>query len=146
MKDLNASVSGVANRSQSEVYAFLADFASYPSWYPAGVKQASMSSEETGHAVLAVNQGPIQRDFDMEMAIERSPESSVVLRRLPSGSGDTQQLAVTWLLAPDVGDGGTSVTAQFAATLNIPAFLPLGGLEKAIPQGFLDAALAALNA
>jgi hypothetical protein len=146
MKDLNASVSGVATKPQSEVYAFLADFAQYPTWYPAGVKSASMTSDDRGHAVLAVDQGPIQRDFDMDMAIETTPVSSVVLRRLPSGSRDKQQLAVTWLLAPDVGAAGTSVTAQFAATLNIPAFLPLGGLEKAIPQGFLDAALAALNA
>ncbi len=146
MKDLNASVSGVAQRSQAEVYAFLADFANYPSWYPTGVKQASLLSEDRGHAILALNQGPIQRDFEMDMAIERQPETSITLRREPKAPGDKEQLAVTWLLAPDVGEAGTSVTAEFSAKLSIPAFLPLGGLEKAIPQGFLDAALAALNA
>jgi hypothetical protein len=146
MKDLHASVSGVANRPQAEVYAFLADFDAYSTWYPEGVKVSELKTEDTGHAVLALNQGPIQRDFEMDMGIERVPETSVSLRRLPKRDGDKEQLAVTWLLAPDVGDAGTSVTAEFKATLSIPGFLPLGGLEKAIPQGFLDAALAKLNA
>ncbi len=145
MKDLSASVSGVANRPQADVYAFLSDFANYSSWYPSGVKESSALSDDTGHAVLALNQGPIQRDFAMDMEIERVPESSITLRRLPKRPDDKEQLAVTWRLAPDVGDAGTSVTAEFKATLSIPGFLPLGGLEKAIPQGFLDAALAALN-
>ena len=146
MKDLSASVSGVARRPQSEVYAFLADFAGYPAWYPDGVKRAELLEEGRGHTVLALNQGPIQRDFEMDMAIERVPESEIILRRLPKSGGDRERLAVRWLLAPDVGDGGTAVTAQFTATLSIPGWLPLGGIEKAIPQGFLDAALARLNA
>ena len=83
MKDLNASVSGVANRPQADVYAFLADFANYPAWYPTGVKEASLISDDKGHAILALNQGPIQRDFEMDMAIERQPDTSVTLRREP---------------------------------------------------------------
>ena len=146
MKDLSASVSGVARRPQTEVFAFLADFAAYPSWYPEGVKRATLIDDGRGHTVLALNQGPIQRDFEMEMAIVRVPESEITLRRLPKSSGDKEQLAVRWLLAPDVGDGATAVTAEFSATLSIPGWLPLGGIEKAIPQGFLDAALARLNA
>jgi uncharacterized protein YndB with AHSA1/START domain len=145
MKDLHASVSGVARTSVSEVYAFLTDIDAYPTWYPDGVKQASVRSEDRAHCVLALNQGPIQRDFEMDMAIERVAETSITLRRLPKSADDKEQLSVTWLLAPDVGDGGTSVTAEFAATLSIPGWLPLGGIEKAIPQGFLDAALASLN-
>ncbi len=145
MKDLNASVSGVANRPQTDVYAFLADFAAYSTWYPAGVRRSELRTEDRGYAVLALNQGPIQRDFEMDMAIEKVPETSITLRRLPNRPDDKQLLAVTWLLAPDVGDGGTSITAEFKAKLSIPGFLPLGGVEKAIPQGFLDAALAALN-
>jgi hypothetical protein len=146
MKDLNASVSGVASKPIAEVYAFLADFGAYPSWYPAGIKQAEMIGEGKGHTILALNQGPIQRDFEMDMAIELTPETAITLRRLPKRPGDQEQLAVTWRLAPGVGDAGTAVTAQFAATLSIPGWLPLGGVEKAIPQGFLDAALASLNA
>ncbi|HET9074718.1 MAG TPA: SRPBCC family protein [Solirubrobacteraceae bacterium] len=146
MKDLSASVSGVALRRPSEVYAFLADFSGYPSWYPDGVKRAVLLDDSRGHTVLALNQGPIQRDFEMDMAIERVPETEITLRRLPKSPGDKEQLAVRWRLAPDVGDGRTAVTAQFTATLSIPGWLPLGGIEKAIPQGFLDAALARLNA
>jgi hypothetical protein len=145
MKALKSSVSGVAERPVSEVYAFLSDFAAYPSWYPAGIKSASMLAAGTGHCILALNQGPIQRDFEMDMAIELVPETSVTLRRLPKQAGDKQQLVVTWRLAPDVGEAGTALTAEFAANLDIPGWLPLGGIEKAIPQGFLDAALAALN-
>jgi hypothetical protein len=145
MKDLNASVSGVANRPQSEVYAFLADFAAYSTWYPQGVKRSELRSEDKGYAVLALNQGPIQRDFEMEMGIEKVPETSVTLRRLAKRPDDKEKLAVTWLLAPDVGDAATTITAEFKATLSIPGFLPLGGVEKAVPRGFLDAALAALN-
>ena len=146
MKDLNASVSGVAKAPVSEVFAFLSDVVAYPSWYPDGVKEASLIDEGRCRAVLSVNQGPIQREFKMHMAIERVPESSITLRRLAKTADDQEQLAVTWRLAPDAGDGGrTALTAQFAATLSIPRFLPLGGIEKAIPQGFLDAALASLN-
>jgi hypothetical protein len=145
MKDLHASVSGVARQPVSDVYAFLADFDGYSSWYPAGVKTSELRTEDKGYCVLALNQGPIQRDFEMEMAIEKQPESSIRLRRLPKRPDDKEQLAVTWLLAPDVGDAGTAVTAEFSATLSIPGWLPLGGIEKAIPQGFLDAALAELN-
>jgi hypothetical protein len=146
MKDLNASVSGVARQPVSQVYAFLADFANYPSWYPTGIKSAAMIGADTGHCILALNQGPIQKDFEMDMAVELTPESAITLRRQPSRPGDPQKLAVTWRLAPDVGDAGTALTAEFAATLDIPSWLPLGGVEKAVPQGFLDAALASLNA
>ena len=65
MKDLHASVSGVAHQPVADVYAFLADFNGYPSWYPSGVKSAEMTGEDTGHTVLALNQGPIQRDFEI---------------------------------------------------------------------------------
>jgi hypothetical protein len=144
MKDLNAAVSGVANRPLSEVYAFLSDFPGYPTWYPAGVKRAELRTPEKGYCVLALNQGPIQRDFEMEMAIERVADSSVALRRLPKSPGDKEQLAVTWRLSA-AGEGRTNVTAEFKATLSIPGWLPLGGVDKAIPKGFLDAALASLN-
>jgi hypothetical protein len=145
MKDLKASVHGVAKQPVSEVYAFLADFAGYPSWYPEGVKQAVMTGEDTGHTTLSLNQGPIQKDFEIDMAIEKTPETEITLRRLPKKPGDPQQLIVTWRLAPDVGDAGTAITTDFSATLDIPKWLPLGGVEKAIPQGFLDAALKRLD-
>ena len=81
----------------------------------------------------------------MEMAIERTPEREVTLRRLPKRPDDKEQLAVTWRLAPDSGGDATDITAEFSATLSIPGWLPLGGVERAVPQGFLDAALARLN-
>jgi hypothetical protein len=145
MKDLHATVRGTARQSPSAVYAFLADFAAYPSWYPSGVKAADLTGAGRGHCVLALTQGPIQRDFDMEMAIEATPESQIILRRLPKSADDREQLAVTWRLAPVTGGSETQLSAEFAARLSIPGWLPLGGIERAIPQGFLDAALTALN-
>ncbi|WP_249012364.1 SRPBCC family protein [Conexibacter sp. DBS9H8] len=145
MKDLHATVRGTARQAPSAVYAFLADFSRYPAWYPSGVKTADLTAPDRGRCVLALTQGPIQRDFDMEMAIETIPESSITLRRLPKSADDREQLAVTWRLEPRAGGAETELSAEFAARLSIPGWLPLGGVERAIPQGFLDAALAALN-
>jgi ribosome-associated toxin RatA of RatAB toxin-antitoxin module len=150
MRDLSASEHGVTPVAIDTVYAFLEQVERYPQWYPNGVKQAVVRDRDTdggitkAFVVLALNEGPIRRDFEMEMSVKRVPGRSIVLSRLPKSSGDKEQLAVSWALSSNAS-GGTDLTASFNATLSIPGFLPLGGIDKAIPRGFLAAALAALR-
>jgi hypothetical protein len=145
MRDLHASVSGHTSATPESAAALLGDVEAYPSWYPAGIKQVDVL-ERDGEGrpskiftVLALNEGPIKRDFAMDMAVTHEPDA-VTLSRLPRREGDEEALRVTFRVAP-----GTEITAEFNASLSIPGWLPLGGIEKAIPQGFLDAALKQLG-
>ncbi|MBO0767774.1 MAG: hypothetical protein J2O48_03725 [Solirubrobacterales bacterium] len=144
MRDIDAAVSGHTAAAPERVLALVNDVEAYPSWYAEGVKRAEVRERDSeGNAtkvftVLALREGPIQRDFDMEMSVNRG-EGWIKLSRLPKSLDDEEQFAVKFSVSP-----GTELGVSFNARLSIPAWLPLGNLPQLIPRGFLDAALAKL--
>lgn len=151
MRDLSATAQGETGTPQHRCYERLADIESYPSWYPAGVKQVVVldrgpdGEPTTVKATLALAQGPIQRDFTVHFAVARQPWSRIELRRLPKSADDQEQIVITWQLTAPAADR-TTLEIALDAKLDLPRFLPVGGTAGSIATGFMDAALASFAA
>jgi len=145
MKDLAATATGTTPTPIEECYAVLSDFERYPAWFPDSIKAAEILEQGPDgqptriKTTLHVAQGPIVRDFKVHMAVTVRRPELIELRRLPKEPSDHEQILVSWRLSDR--DGGTEIEAGLRASLNIPRFLPVGGLAESMARGFLDAAL-----
>lgn len=149
MKDLHATAEGDAGRPIEVCFDQLADVESYPRWYPAGVKRAEPLERAPDGQVtklkttLAISR-PIQREFRLHLAVMLDRPERIELRRLPKEAGDPEEMAVVWrlhVLAPD----RTRVAVDLAARLDVPRFIPVGGIVDGLAKGFLGAAVQSLN-
>ena len=81
------------------------------------------------------------RDFNLMMAVTVDPAGTVKLSRIPHESGDGERFDVVWRV--DGGDN-TRIQLDLLADLNVPRFIPLGGVGDEIAQGMVTAATRAL--
>lgn len=151
MKQLNASAAGTAGASVHECFELLSDFERYPEWLPDEVRAAQILERDpaSGRVVkikttLHASQGPIQRDFKLHMAVTLSRPELIELRRLPKEPSDREEMLVRWRLG-NGGEEGTRLAAELKARLDIPGFLPVGGLAQSMADRFLAAALRQLG-
>ena len=151
MRDLGATATDEAGAAIERCFELVTDVEQYPRWYPAGVKRAEPLERATDGqltkviATLVLAHGRIQRDFTLHMEVTREPPRLVELRRLPKHPGDQEQVVISWRLSSQ-GPQRTRVEVELAAKLDLPRFLPLGGVADSIANGFLSAALDALRA
>jgi hypothetical protein len=94
------------------------------------------------HTKLHVQHGPITRDFDLTMAVEVDPAGTVKLSRIPHHGSDGEKFEVAWRVS---GASPTRIAVDLAANLDVPRFLPLGGIGDSIAQGFVSAATRELS-
>ncbi|HWD64689.1 MAG TPA: SRPBCC family protein [Solirubrobacteraceae bacterium] len=148
MKDLAASASGRTHASVDDAYGLLSDFESYPDWFPEGVKSIQVLERyPDGHASrlqarLHTSSGPVQRDFDMEMTTTLRATELVELKRVAHEKRDREEMVVSWRLN---SGPQTLVAVDLRAKLDLPGFLPVGGLAQGMADRFLQAALRRLN-
>ena len=147
MKSLNATAAGTSRAPIERCFELLAELDGYPRWYPSGVRSAEVL-ERGGDGLptrarteLHLAQGPLVKDFRLELAVTTVRPTSVRLARIPRGAGDLEELTVAWTLAE--GEA-TRIGVDLAASLSVPRFLPVGGVAESLALGFLTAALAAL--
>ena len=120
----------------------------YPSWYPDVVKEVEVLERDDqgrptkAHTKLHVQHGPITRDFDLTMAVEVDPAGTVKLSRIPHHGSDGEKFEVAWRVS---GASPTRIAVDLAANLDVPRFLPLGGIGDSIAQGFVSAATRELS-
>jgi ribosome-associated toxin RatA of RatAB toxin-antitoxin module len=152
MKHLAATATRQSSASPEAVYALLIDIDGYPRWYPSGVPSArTVSRDASGtpaeaQAQLAVAVGPLNRQFNVRMAVVTEPLRRVELSRIPHDSRDKERLVVRWQLAAGPGGTGTTITVELDADLSVPPFMPVGSVGEGIASGFADAAVQALGA
>ena len=148
MKDLAASASGRTAASIEACYALLSDFESYPDWFPEGVRSIEVLERDPAgwpsrlRTTLHTSSGPVQRDFDMQMTVRLRPPEEVELTRAPNENGDREDMVVSWRLT---SGPQTLVAVNLRARLDLPGFLPVGGLAQGMADRFLQAALRRLN-
>ena len=94
------------------------------------------------HAKLHVQHGPITRDFDLTMEVKRDPPGAVRLSRIPHHGSDGEKFDVNWFVS---NASPTQISLDLAANLDVPRFLPLGGIGDAMAAGFVSAATRALG-
>jgi ribosome-associated toxin RatA of RatAB toxin-antitoxin module len=148
MKDLSASASGRTHASVEGAFELLADFESYPDWFPEGVRSIQVLQRDAGghpsrlQTRLHTSSGPVQRDFDMQMTTTLRRPELVELRRVANENRDREEMTVTWRLTRGPQ---TLVAVDLRARLDLPGFMPVGGLAQGMADRFLQAALRRLN-
>jgi hypothetical protein len=147
MKELTGSASATTPASQVQCLALLEAIDRYPTWHPEVVKEAEVLERDgEGHPTRArtklhVERGPLTRDFDLLMSVTVDPSGTVKLSRIPHEPGDRERFDVTWRV--DRGQS-TRIRLDLAANLDVPRFVPLGGLGDSMAEGLVSAATRAL--
>ena len=126
----------------------LEDIDRYPDWHPEVVKEAEVLERDAdGHPTRArtklhVERGPVTRDFDLLFAVRVDPAGTVALTRVQNESSDNERFDVTWRV-----DGGreTKVALELVANLDVPRFVPLGGVGDSMADGLVSAATRELD-
>lgn len=148
MKEMSGTATGRTRTSIEDCYALLSDIEAYPEWFPDGVRAAEVLERDpaSGEATkvkttLHTSKGP-GRDFKLHMEVNRQAPELVELRRIPHEQSDAERMTVTWRLTrgPE-----TLIGLALAAQLDVPRFLPVGGLAQGLADQFLQAALRRLN-
>ncbi len=143
MKELTGHAEGTTAASPDACLSLLAAVDRYPNWYPEVVKEVEVLERDDqgrptkAHTKLRVQHGPITRDFDLTMEVKRDPPGAVRLSRIPHHGSDGEKFDVNWFVA---GGQSTSIRLDLAANLDVPRFLPLGGIGEAMAAGFVSAA------
>jgi hypothetical protein len=116
----------------------------YPSWYPDVVRSVEVLERDASgmasraRTKLHLTTGPLTKDFDLLMAVTFEPLGTVKLAKI----GGDANFDVIWRLQE--GDK-TRLTLELDASLDVPRFLPLGGIGDSVAQGFVSAASAQLT-
>jgi hypothetical protein len=147
MKELTGNASATTAASPAESLALLEAIDAYPSWAGDVVKEAEVLERDgAGHptrarAKLHVERGPLTRDFDLLFDVTVDAAGTVALRRTPHQSSDKERFDVTWKVgaAPS-----TRIELQLGANLDVPRFIPLGGVGDSIAADLVSAATRAL--
>jgi ribosome-associated toxin RatA of RatAB toxin-antitoxin module len=149
VKELTGTATAAVAAPAEQCLALLADVERYPTWYPDVVKSVEVTERDAGgqptraRTKLHVSQGPLSKDFDLDMAVAVQPPSTVQLSRVPGEPGDEESFEVTWFVdAP----AHAQIRLELRANLSVPRFLPLGGIGEAVADGFVQAAVRALAA
>ena len=148
MKELTGHAEGTTPASPEACVALFTNVDRYPSWYPDVVKEVEVLERDDqgrptqAHTKLHVQHGPITRDFDLTMAVEVDPAGTVKLSRIPHHGSDGEKFEVAWRVS---GASPTRIAVDLAANLDVPRFLPLGGIGDSIAQGFVSAATRELS-
>jgi Polyketide cyclase / dehydrase and lipid transport len=147
MKELNGTASEVVPNPIEECLALLEAIDEYPAWYPDVVRAVEVLERgpdgrpTTAQAKLHVARGPVVKDFDLKLAVTIDRPHTVKLTRVPHEPTDQERFGVTWRLE---GRSGTRIRLDLEANLDVPRFLPLGGIGDSIAEGFVAAAARAL--
>ncbi len=147
MKDLRGTAVTAVAASLEQCFVLLEDVERYPEWYPSVVRRVAVIDRDgAGRPIRARTQlhvahGPIIKEFDLTMAVATQRPSAVTLSKV---GGSQQRFDVGWRLRDGSGSG-TRIEVDLRASLDVPRFIPVGGIGDAIAQGFVVAARDALS-
>jgi Polyketide cyclase / dehydrase and lipid transport len=148
MKDLTGSASRGTPASPAQAMSLLEAIDGYPTWAPDIVKEAEVLERDgdghptKAHAKLHVERGPLTRDFNLQFEVSVDPAGTIKLVRIPHEPSDEERFDVTWRVG---AQNSTRIALELAANLNVPRFIPLGGVGDSIAEGLVSAATRALG-
>ena len=143
MKELRGAASAVIGAPIEACLDLLEAVDGYPSWYPDVVREVEVLARDAegrplkARTLLHVSHGVVVKDFNLVMDVLIQRPSTVQLTKAPGGSD--QRFDVGWHLSGAEGFG-TRVALALLAQLNVPRFVPVGGIGDALAQGFVGAA------
>lgn len=148
MKELTGRASATTTASAEDSLALLTRIDGYPTWYPDVVTRVEVLERDVEgrpskvRSKLHVERGRLTHDFDLTMVVMLHPPGAVRLSRIPHDGGDGEKFEVNWFVRET---RPTEIHLDLAATLQVPRFLPLGGIGDSMAQGFVSAATTVLG-
>jgi ribosome-associated toxin RatA of RatAB toxin-antitoxin module len=149
MKELTGTATAAVAAPADQCLALLAAVDRYPTWHPEVVRHVDVLDRDPDgqptrvKTKLHLAQGPLSKDFDLEMTVTVQPPGTVQLTRVPHEASDEERFEVTWHVeAP----AHAEIRLDLRANLSVPRFLPLGGIGDGVADGFVNAAARALAA
>lgn len=148
MKDLTGTAQASTAAPVDTAFALLEAVDAYPTWYPEVVKSVDVVERDGAGVPVRVRthlhlaMGPITHDFHLLMSVSLERPTLVRLSRVPHEDTDPDRFDVVWRLA--AGER-TDIRLDLSATLDVPRFLPIGGIGASVARGFVDAAVKRLG-
>jgi Polyketide cyclase / dehydrase and lipid transport len=149
VKELHGTASASANAPLERCIALLEAVGDYPSWHPEVVREVDvLEQHEAGHpsrvrAKLHVARGPLVKDFDLVMSVASDGTREVKLTKVHTPASGSEVFEVTWRVLN--ASGGTRISLDLTASLDVPRFLPVGGVGDDLAAGFVAAAVKQLS-
>jgi hypothetical protein len=148
MKELNGSAYSTVDATPAECMTLLEAVDGYPEWHPDVVKEVEvLARNDAGHPTrvrtkLHLVYGPLVKDFNLVMAVASDGRRRVKLTKVQDAHSGPEQFEVTWLVEDT---GPTLIRLDLSASLDVPRFLPVGGVGDAMANGFVSAAVKQLS-
>jgi ribosome-associated toxin RatA of RatAB toxin-antitoxin module len=148
MKELSGSAGAPASAPIDRCLSVLADVENYPLWYPTVVREVLVLERDDDHAqrvqaTLHVAVGPLSRDLSLVLDVVRQGEE-VTLTRVSREPSDAERFIVRWRVEP-VDEGDSRIDLVLDAALEVPRLVPVGGVGDGLAEGFVAAAVKAVE-
>ncbi|HEY1509556.1 MAG TPA: SRPBCC family protein [Solirubrobacteraceae bacterium] len=149
MKELHGTSSASVNAPPERCIALFEAVGDYPSWHPEVVREVEvLDQHEAGHpsrvqTKLHVARGPLVKDFDLLMSVGSDGKREVKLTKVHTPDSGSEVFEVTWRVLE--AGAGTRISLDLVASLDVPRFLPVGGVGDGMAEGFVAAAVKQLS-
>ncbi len=119
----------------------------YPEWHLDVVQEVEVLARNDGHPTrvrtkLHLARGPLVKNFNLVMAVASDRMRQVKLTKVRDVDSGPEQFEVTWLVEDT---GPTLIRLDLSANLDVPRFLPVGGVGDGMAEGFVAAAVKELS-
>jgi hypothetical protein len=148
VKELTGSASAATDAAPPDCLSLLEEIDRYPAWAPDIVKEAEVLERDAdGHPLKArtklhVERGPLTRDFNLLFDVKVDTAGTIALSRIPHEASDKERFDVTWRVH---GGHSARIELNLVANLDVPRFIPLGGVGDAMAGDLVSAARRALS-
>jgi Polyketide cyclase / dehydrase and lipid transport len=147
MKELHGSAYSAVDATPDACIALLEAVGRYPEWHPDVVQEVEVLAQNDGHptrvrAKLHMARGPLVKDFNLVMSLPPDGRRQVKLTKVQDAHSGPEVFEVTWLVEDT---GPTLIRLDLSASLDVPRFLPVGGVGDGLAEGFVGAAVKELT-
>ena len=148
MKELHGSASAVVDAPAAKCMALFDAVDRYPEWHPEVVQEVEvLARDDAGQPTrvrtkLHVARGPLVKDFNLVLSVASDRTRQVKLTRIRDRESGPEQFDVTWLVEDT---GASRIRLDLEASLDVPRFLPVGGVGDGLADGFVAAAVKELS-
>lgn len=148
MKELHGAASATVDAPAAACIALFEAVDKYPEWHPDVVQEVNvLERADDGHPTrvhtkLHLARGPLVKDFNLVLSVASDGSRQVKLTKVRDRDSGPEQFDVTWRVQDA---GGTRIQLELGASLDVPRFLPVGGVGDAMAEGFVAAAVKALR-
>jgi hypothetical protein len=147
MKELHGFAYSSVDAPPDRCLALLEAVDRYPDWHPEVVQEVEVLASNDGHptrvrAKLHLARGPLVKDFNLVMSVATDGRRQVKLTKVQDAHSGPEVFEVTWLVEDT---GPTLIRLDLSASLDVPRFLPVGGVGDGVAEGFVGAAVKELS-